>query len=344
MNIENKIEKIISKSTKKHHIEAYVFSEKHNVDYRYPQEEVPYHIASVGKIFTAVLIMMLEEKKKLSINDKISEYLDEKVLDRLFIYQGRDYANEVTIDHLLSHTSGCADYFEGKVEKGVPFIDLVLNHPDKLWNCDMTIDFSRENQKAVAVPGQKFLYSDTGYNLLGKIIESITRKTFHENLHNLFFNPLKMNHSYLMYQSKSNVPSSNIDTIWVNQIEISKFTSLSCDWAGGGIVSTVSDMLKFNIALHQGELISMENLEKLVKPKNKYRFGIYYGLGIMSFNFSPLQLLSRNPNLYYGHTGFFGTHMYYNPESKTHIVLNFGNTNAMNTSFQLMTKIFNLLK
>lgn len=341
---ENKVKHLIAKSAKKYNVDAYIFSEKHKIDYRHCKEEIPYHIASVGKVFTTVTIIMLVEEKKLSLHDKIADYLDSNMLARLFLYQGVDYAAEVTIEQLLSHTSGCADYFEGKVEKGSSFIELFFEYPDKLWNSDMTIDFSREYQKAIAKTGDKFLYSDTGYNLLGKIIEAVTGKSFHVNLHERFFIPLEMNHSYLMYQSKPKVPSDKINAIWVNQKDISKFPSLSCDWAGGGIVSTISDMLKFSVALHQGKVISKQHLDIAMKPRNKYRFGIFYGLGMMAFTFSLSQLLSKRPNLYYGHTGFFGTHMYYDPRSKTHIILNFGNTQSMNTSFQLMSKIFNLLK
>jgi len=63
----------------------------------------------------------------------------------------------------------------------------VIEEPERFWKPDDMIDYTRHNQKPVSIPGKKFHYSDTGYNILGKIIEEITQKPFHENLHTEIF-------------------------------------------------------------------------------------------------------------------------------------------------------------
>src|SRR5690606_36227781 len=78
----------------------------------------PYFIASTTKLFTTAIILKLRSEKKLSLNDKIGNYIDKSILSGLHIYKGKDYSQELTIKHLLSHTSGLPDYFQGKGTSG----------------------------------------------------------------------------------------------------------------------------------------------------------------------------------------------------------------------------------
>ena len=73
-----------------------------------------YFIASTTKLFTTAIILYLKSEGKLQLEDKISIYLDKSIMNGLHIYKGNDYSDEITIKHLLSHTSGLADYFQGK--------------------------------------------------------------------------------------------------------------------------------------------------------------------------------------------------------------------------------------
>ena len=142
----------------------------------------PFYIASIGKTFTAVLVAKLQESGKLTFNDKISNYLSPEVLKGLFVYNGIDYQSEVTIQQLLGHTSGVADYWEDPVVSGKPMQELVLADTNHLWTPLELVSFSRDNQKAFNKPGAAFHYSDTGYVLLGLIIEKVTGKSFDRNL------------------------------------------------------------------------------------------------------------------------------------------------------------------
>ena len=74
----------------------------------------PYFIASTTKLFTTAIILKLREEGKLNLVDKISKFLDKSILNGLHFYKGMEYSEELTIKHLLSHTSGLPDYFQGK--------------------------------------------------------------------------------------------------------------------------------------------------------------------------------------------------------------------------------------
>jgi D-alanyl-D-alanine carboxypeptidase len=324
------------------------------LDYTFPQGSAaqPYHLASIGKVFTAVLIQILAERGMFSIQDKIQRFFSDSELANLFIYKNIDYASQVTIEHLLGHTSGIADYFEGIAgqinggkNKKISFIDEVLTHTDHHWTPQELIEFTRNYQSAVGIPGQIFNYSDTGYILLGMIVEKITQKSFAENLVNEIFLPLGMRDSYLMFYSEpANSPKRNIEKIWLNGTEVSSFESLSCDWAGGGIISTTADLLLFNRALRNGQLIGKESLEAMDRCNYRFRPGIHYGLGMMEIRFKEFFfLLGRLPRVR-GHIGILSTHMFYDPSTDSHIIINFGDSARMVESFRALIDIENTLQ
>lgn len=105
-------------------VQILVHSDKLGISYRYPADsgDRPYHIASIGKVFTATLLFKLIERGAVSLDGAISGYLPSELLEGLFVYQGVDYAEKVTVKELLAHTSGVADYFEDPVSSGMPFI------------------------------------------------------------------------------------------------------------------------------------------------------------------------------------------------------------------------------
>ncbi len=323
-----------------------VYSSSTGLDYTYPANrgDAPYHIASIGKVFTAVLVQILAARGKFSIDDPVHTYLPTGSLDRLFVYRQVDHQKSVTIRHLLGHTSGIADYFDGKTLYGPTMLKDVIEHPDTHWTPQMLIDFTRERQQAIAQPGTKYNYSDAGYILLGMLIEAVTGKPFGQNLEDEFFRPLQMMDSYLMFFNRPlNGNDRRIEPIWFDRLEVSRFESLSCDWAGGGIVTTPDDLLKFNRALRENKLIDTAVLQEMDVCPNKFNPGIYYGLGMMEIRFGDFFFLLKGMPKVKGHIGILSTHMFYDPVNDTHIILNFGSTNRMTESFKALIEIENLL-
>ncbi len=323
-------------------LQVLLHSEKLGISYEYPPngKDSPFHIASIGKVFTATLLCMLAEKGEISLDDPIVKYLPDTSLEGLFIFEGKDYAKQVTIRELLTHTSGVADYVEDPVNNSPPFLELILDNPDTYWTPEMLVAFSRDHQHAIGKPGDVFHYSDTGYVLLGRIIENITSKSLHANLHDEFFTPLEMNDSYLMFRSEpANQPKKPIQKIWLSDREVSQFISLSSDWAGGGIVSTPADLLKFHRALRVGKLISPALLGQMETFSNQFMPGINYGMGMMEVDFQDFSpMLSSLPRVT-GHIGIWGTHMFYDNKTDSYINVNLGSASCMNKSFEVLIEL-----
>lgn len=293
----------------------------------------PYYSASIGKTFTAALIGMLCEEGEIHYNDFISKYLDDTLLEGLFVYEGVDYKDQVTIKQLLGHMSGIGDYYEDPVSQGDTMLEIMITDQDKVWTPLELVSFTRENQKAIARPGEVFHYSDTGYILLGFLIEAVTGQQFHEVLHERILDPLEMNHTNLIFKSKPNSSQKyDILEVYANGIDLSDTNALSFDWSGGGLVTTMADLLKFSKALNDGELVGIDTLNQMKDFNKNYINGVYYGLGMMEFRFGEFSFFLKDlPNIY-GGVGDSSTFMMYDPSNDIHIIANFGSINFMEES------------
>ncbi|MEX1376534.1 MAG: serine hydrolase domain-containing protein [Eubacteriales bacterium] len=306
--------------------------------------KLPFHTASVGKAFTATLIGTLIDEGKMSLDDLASAYLGDDILDGLFEYEGVDYSHEVTIAQLLSHTSGAADYFDDKTIGEKSMKELIVENPDTFWTPNDLLDFSRNYQKTVGKPGEKYHYSDTGYILLGLIIESVSGQSFHAMLHERIFDPLEMDDTYLMFYSEPKNEKRPIADIWLGGVNIKDYQSLSIDWAGGGMISTADDLAKFVRSLNQYEIVSLKTLDSMYQFDN-YKFinGIHYGYGYMEYHFGEFMPTLKSMPKYVGHMGVLGTQMFYDKSTDTVYISSCGSTDAPSVSVQTMIKIISTL-
>ena len=305
----------------------------------------PFHAASIGKLFTAVTIMQLAEEGSLDIADPVANYLAADVLAGLFVHGGVAYAGEVTIGQLMEHSSGVADYFADSVDSGLTVQQDITRNLDTFWTPDMLLAVSRERQHAVGTPGKQFHYSDTGYVLLGLVIEQIEQKPFHQVLADRFFVPLDMVDSYMPYRSTPTTlqPLPMADA-WVDGVNIRAARSISADWAGGGVVTTPNDLLRFSKALHNYSLISKGSYLRMITMRNQFRTGLYYGVGMMAVRFGEFSWTLDFLPESLGHIGILATHLWYEPLTETTIVMNYSSTERMESSFMDLITIKTTLR
>ena len=299
----------------------------------------PFHTASVGKVFTATLIGRLIDQNVLTLDDAISNFLSDDVLSGLFVVDGVDYSGDVTIRQLLNHTSGAADYFDGDVLSGEKMSVLVTLQPDVRYTPQDLLAFSRQNQQAVGTPGEVFNYSDTGYVLLGLIIEQVSGQSFATMLHQEIFDPLGMDDSYLLFYTQPKNGTKPMAEIVLNNHVVTHYTSVSVDWAGGGVVSTLDDLAVFTRALNNGKIIKPQTLNALYDFNNQFMRGIAYGNGFMAYRFSEYSnQLSFLPQMV-GHMGILGTQLMYDAESDTVLIASFGSTKYAAGSVRTAIKV-----
>lgn len=315
------------------------------LDYHYSTTVVnqKFHSASVGKLFTATLIFILIEQKAISLDTKIKSIINNGALDKLFVYRKVDYQNEVTIRHLLGHTSGINDYFGGPTFDKTNFINEIINCPDKLFTPDELINFTRIHQKTINKPGAKFFYSDTGYVLLGLIIERLTKFSFSDALNKYIINPLKLENTGLSFYNKTFNPN-DLAPILMNNKDFSRAKSLSCDFSGGGLFTTTQDLKKFLDALIGHKLLKESTLNQMEDFKYPFHGGMFYGLGMMQVKFERFFFLLKNMPRLQGHLGVTGVHAWYNKDTKDTYVFNVGSNKLLARSFQYLVNMVMIIE
>ncbi len=298
----------------------------------------PNYMASVGKLFTSTLVSMLYEEEKLSFDDKISKYLDHEILDGLHVYKGVEYTDKIKIKHLLNHTSGLPDSFWHLLE-------TLLEDPKIKMDPRKAIEWGKRNRKPHFPPGDKFHYTDTNYYLLGFIVEEITGKPFHEVLKERIFRPLDMKHSYMLgYSEPMEDPGSPMADFYLKGKKMTGVkifdddgSYAGIDYAGGGVVAPMADLLKFMKSLVDHEIIEKETLGMMMKDKAKFGLGIDYGYGIWMLKKVPIFMPEKFSS--WGVVGSTGAFMFYHPESKAYFIGNLNDTYFERKGVRFMLQI-----
>ena len=307
----------------------------------------PFHTASVGKVMTATLVGMLVEQGRLGFDTPVGKLLPASDLDGLPAAPGTDFAADVTVEHLLTHTSGLPDYFEPKRTTETDYsIEVTAGRPDRRWTPSDLLDEVR-GREAVGTPGERFCYGDPGFVLLGRTVEEVTGEPFNAVLRARVLEPSGMEHSSTPYsdaRTPADVAHLDVAPFWIAEHELSHALSMSLDWAGGGIVATPADLVSFQRALHGGQLVSPDTLLRMTTARHRFRRGIHYGAGMVTVRFGEFTppFLRGLPEPV-GGLGHFATHMFFYPELDAHVVLNFHAYRRMNQSFMTHARIASLL-
>jgi CubicO group peptidase (beta-lactamase class C family) len=270
--------------------------------------EAPFYIGSVTKQITAAAIMKLQEQGLLSVDDKLEKFLP-----------AVKFAEKITLKQLLSHTSGLKNYTDlpevialmttGNKITPAEILALVDKHP---------LDFE---------PGSKWSYCNTGYVLLGLIIEQLSAKTLNEFWQEHFFKPLDMKHA--AYTPDFRPANEPVGHAWNRDYEVVPQANGHMSWAhaAGGVYASVYDMMKWSEGLHHGRVLSPESYAAMTTPvMDDYGFGLY----VQDYNGKKLV----------GHSGGmpgFTCQILAFPEDDLHvIVLTDVNSIAENSSLDLL--------
>lgn len=283
----------------------------------YGDQQSAFHAASIGKLFTGVIVMQLCASGRVSLDARVDRLLPTDLLDGLF----RDGSPAPTVLDLLQHYSGAADYFEGR--RGTGVLDRVLADPQRVWTPTDLLDHARQHLRPVGRPGERFHYSDTGFAVLGLVIEHATGLRYHEAVHEHVIEPLGLTRTFLPGLTSPAEGSAALSSLRVGGQELRDAPGLSCAWAGGGIASTPADLLAFSEALHGGQLVTADHLKVMSTPRGRVRAGIHYGAAMMELRFDGFSPLLRGRSRPLGHLGSTGTSLFYDPASREHLVMNF---------------------
>jgi CubicO group peptidase (beta-lactamase class C family) len=271
----------------------------------------------------------------LSLDDPMSKYLPEKIIRGIHVYKGKDYSYEITIRQLLSHSSGIADYYSEKGKDGKSLFDLFLENPDRSWTVDQTIERARKDLAPNFPPGTGTSYSDTNFQLLGKIIEAITGKPLEVVYETFFFTPLGLTHTWLVGHSKGKTGTPA--DVFHKDTNINKVRSNGSYWADGGIVSTAQEMIAFLKALNEGRIIRRDTLN-LMHGWRKWHFPLDYGYGTMRFRLPRGLAAILKVQPLWGHSGSTGSFLFYSEDLDLYMAGTIDQTESQPKPFLLIVR------
>ena len=308
------------------------------------QADTPYFIASVTKMYTCALIIHLHEKKLLSLDDPISKHLPFSLIDGIHTFKGKDYVDELKIVHLLSHTSGLADYFLQKQKSGGNILDKIINNGDYPWSINTVMDIVTKELAPKFKPGEsgKAFYSDTNYQLLGTIIESVTGKTLAEAYDEVICTPLKLKDTYL-FNLSSLESKPQPAQVYYNDTALDIPRAMTSFGPDGGIVSTARESLVFLKAFLSGVFFSRDFLGKM-KHWNKIFFPFEYGYGLMRFKLPRIMSPFKPAPELIGHSGSTASFSFYCPDEDLFLAGTLNQIKEQGRPFKLMLEAINSFK
>ena len=268
-----------------------------------------FRVASVTKTFVAASILRLYEEGKIKVEDPINRYLPNdynKLLD-----DGGYPTNVITVRQLLTHTSGIFDY-----ARADQYYEAISANPKHRWTRMEQVQDAMKWGKPYAAPGKGYHYSDTGYVLLGEMLERLTGKPLGPALRSVLnFNKLKLDETYL--ETLEPVPAGikPLAHPYFGQVDAADFDPSIDLYGGGGLVSSVEDLARFYRALVQGKIFHRASTLQMmltIPPTNENAPGGPYAMGIQRRNIAG--------NVCWGHTGFWGTSAFHCPDIDVTIV------------------------
>jgi D-alanyl-D-alanine carboxypeptidase len=302
-------------------------------------KEDRYFIASVTKLYITTVILKLRNEGRLILEDQITLYFPDGYLDGLHNLKGVDYTGEITITHLLSNTSGIPDYFSDKQGDGKKAADDLFGGMDEPWPLEKTLGHVK-NLTPKFRPGQKgkAQYSDTNFQLLGRIIETITGKELAEVFHEYIFDELELADTYAYRDVNDDSPAKMYYK--TKQLHLPNY--IASVTAEGGIVSTAKEVMVFLKAFFNGRFFPAEDLEALKKWNLIWFPGqFYFGVGLEKL-WTPRVLSPFKPiGELLGCWGQSGAFAFHNPENDLYFT---GTVNQLSgfghsAAFRAMIKI-----
>lgn len=260
-----------------------------------------FFIASVTKLFVTAAVLQLEAEGRLSLEDSIAKHLPRTIVQGLHVLKEIDRSASIELWHLMSNTSGIPDYFDKET------IHRLISNQDEAWGLEPTLAAAKRKRPRF-LPGAKAQYSDTNYQLLGTILETVTGQSISRVFNERVITPLDLADTYL-YQGE---PDNRLAAFYYKSHRLDLPRYMASIGAEGGIVSTAQDLGTFTQGFFNGRLFDKRHLERLYKWRLMFAPGVfYYGIGVAR---QPLSLFKMQAGLL-GHWGQSGAFAFFHPAS-----------------------------
>jgi D-alanyl-D-alanine carboxypeptidase len=261
-----------------------------------------FRIASMSKTFTGALVAQLLERGELALSDPIACHIPTELLAQIPVAHGHA-VGEITIEFLLKHRAGFNDFATSQ-----EWVMEIAKDPGRARTPVDIISWALAHTELVGAPGETYRYSDTGYVLLGILLETLTGTPYWQLCRQRIFDPLDMGDTWLEgYEQPRNDlshPYVVMNGQYIDALQIHG----SVDWAAGGHVSTLDDIKRFLRGVFNCRLFNeIDTLDRfLTGPEASANY--FYAMGV-----GRKQIRGKH---LWGHLGHWGSFMSYCPEQR----------------------------
>jgi D-alanyl-D-alanine carboxypeptidase len=238
------------------------------------EPDTPFRVASVTKTFVAASVLKLVGRGRIDLDDPIADHLSRRTVRTL--RRGGYDPDVITVKQLLRHTSGLFDYATTEA-----YDERNERDPAHHWTRAEQLRFAMDHGEPVAAPGERYHYSDTGYILLGEIIERVTGEHLGAAVRRLVgFRRLGLDHTYWEQLERAPTGAKPRAHQYADGFDNIRLDASHDLYGGGGLVSTVGDLTRFYRALFHGRVVhDRARLHEMTKvPKASRRSGA--GMGV----------------------------------------------------------------
>lgn len=323
-------------------------------------EDTPVFIASIDKLYNATIAMMLSEAGRLDLDEPISAYLPPNIIRGVHRYRGLDLTERITVRHLLTHTSGLADWLEDYPKGGPSLIESILNDGDRMLTIEELTAHVRENLRPHFPPQDlagkrpQTRYSDTNFMLVIAIIEAVTGQALHEVHKRTLHTPLGLRQTYFYGVTRPTHATTDPMTLRARGEPLKVPLLIE---SVKGIYSSVADMITFMRGLIRGDVFQNPDTFAAMQS-NWHQFGfpmdraalrspgwpIEYGTGLMRFRLPRLFTPTAPMPAVLGHTGSTGCWLFYCPKLDTFLAGSVDEVTAGAVPFRTVPKILRILQ
>ncbi|MDP3719312.1 MAG: serine hydrolase domain-containing protein [Acidobacteriota bacterium] len=322
----------------------------------------PWFIASITKLFIASTVLRMVEEGELTLEDRVVDRLPAAVTDRLHVLDGKDRTHWITVEHLLCHASGLADFIEdypakrrGEARDCRSLVEILVEDGDRAWPLE---DMARRVRERLAphFPPQsldaqrvRIRYSDTNYQLLVGIIEARRDAPFFQVLEGLILNPLGLKDTWVPGRSRVSGRESGVAALYAGTevVRLPSFLSSISD-----MNSTCDDLVRFFKGVNGGGLFRDPGTWLRMQARwRRFSFPldraalrqpswpIEYGLGVMRFRLPRFLAPFRPVPQVVGHTGSTGTWLFHAPEPDLYLAGAVNQVTAGAVPFKLVPRV-----
>ncbi|HVM14437.1 MAG TPA: serine hydrolase domain-containing protein [Egibacteraceae bacterium] len=319
------------------------------------QPDTPFHYASVTKLYTATAVMQLWEQGSVDLDAAITAYLPAALTDGLHRLDGVDRSDQVTVRHLLAHTSGLPDYFLD-TSKGQPSLTDRITQADFAFGIDDVVARVRRlpahfPPQDPAAARQRARYCDTNFQLLGAIVAAVTGRPFQDTVAAQILGPLGLDDTWFAGHPRG-ASAGTPAALWSDDTILDRPQTMASIAPDGGLIGTAADALAFLRALLGGALFQREDTlgymqarwNRFALPRDRAAimapgWPVEYGLGIKRYRLPRLLNAGRRSPTFLGHTGASGSWLFWCAEHDLYLAGTVDQTRAAPVPYRLLPRL-----